>query len=479
MIGHFLTYFIARGLPGIINFLAIFLYSRLLAPEQYGKYAIILAAAALINAFLLSWLRLGVLRYYPSYNEHDRKRFLSTVLVAFGAYSAVSGLLVFAASLFGVFDSGYSTIWLLGLCLLWVSGFFEINLEIFRADLSPKSYGLFYASKAVLTLTVSLAIIWFFHLGAGALVAGSIAASLIPLAVVMPKVWRGLDIRLFDWTILRQLLVYGLPLTLTQTMAFIIDSSDRLLLGWLSGTAAAGLYAVTYDFAQQTIILMMTIVNLAAYPLIIHAMEKGRMAEVKNRMEQNIVYLLAIALPAAGGMAILSGNLSGIFFGEAYREAASLVIPWIAIVSLVQGFKVFYLDLAFQLSKQTSKQIVSVLSGSLLNIVLNVWWIPIYGIKGALAATAAAYAVSSLMSWQLGKAHFSLPFPKREVLKVGASTGIMLAALYPVHTVIGPVALMLQVLLGLLVYGSCIWLFNVLDVRSAVNIGWFKLKVKG
>ncbi|MCP3761335.1 oligosaccharide flippase family protein [Domibacillus sp. A3M-37] len=479
MIGHFLTYFIARGMPGVMNFLAIYLYSRLLTPEQYGKYAIILAVAALINSLLLSWLRLGVLRYYPSYSEHERKRFLSTVMVAFAAYSAVSGLLVFAASLFGVFDSGYSTIWLLGLCLLWVSGFFEINLEIFRADLSPKSYGWFYVSKAVLTLTVSLATIWFFHLGAEALVVGSIAASLIPLAVVMPKVWRGLDIRLFDWKMLRELLTYGLPLTLTQTMAFIIDSSDRLLLGWLSGTAAAGLYAVTYDFAQQTIILMMTIVNLAAYPLIIHAMEKGRMAEVKSRMEQNIVYLLAIALPAAGGMTMLSGNLSGLFFGEAYREAASLVIPWIAIVSLVQGFKVFYLDLAFQLSKQTSKQILSVFTGSLLNIVLNVWWIPVYGLKGALAATAAAYAVSSFMSWQLGKAHFSLPFPRKEVFKVVSSTGIMLAALYPVHHIQGVAAFLLQVAFGAAVYAASMWVFNIQGVRSAITIDRLKLKVKG
>lgn len=479
MISHFLTYFIARGMPGVMNFLAIYLYSRLLTPEQYGKYAIILAVAALINSLLLSWLRLGVLRYYPSYSEHERKRFLSTVMVAFAAYSAVSGLLVFAASLFGVFDSGYSTIWLLGLCLLWVSGFFEINLEIFRADLSPKSYGWFYVSKAVLTLTVSLATIWFFHLGAEALVVGSIAASLIPLAVVMPKVWGGLDIRLFDWKMLRELLTYGLPLTLTQTMAFIIDSSDRLLLGWLSGTAAAGLYAVTYDFAQQTIILMMTIVNLAAYPLIIHAMEKGRMAEVKSRMEQNIVYLLAIALPAAGGMTMLSGNLSGLFFGEAYREAASLVIPWIAIVSLVQGFKVFYLDLAFQLSKQTSKQILSVFTGSLLNIVLNVWWIPVYGLKGALAATAAAYAVSSFMSWQLGKAHFSLPFPRKEVLKVAASTGIMLAALYPVHHIQGVAAFLLQVAFGAAVYAASMWVFNIQGVRSAITIDRLKLKVKG
>lgn len=479
MIGHFLTYFIARGLPGIINFLAIFLYSRLLTPEEYGKYAMILAAAALVNSLLLSWLRLGVLRYYPSYSEGERNAFLSTVLAAFIVYTAGSGLLVAGSALAGLFDSGYAGIWLLGLCLLWVNGFFDLNLEIFRADLSPKSYGWFYFSKAALTLVVSLAVITGFHLGEEALIIGSITASVIPLAIVMPKVWRGLHFRLVDWSILRQLLAYGLPLTLTLTMGFIVDSSDRLLLGWLNGTEAAGLYAVTYDFAQQTMILMMTIVNLAAYPLIIHAMEKGRMAEVKSRMEQNVVFLIAIALPAAGGMVLLSENIARLFFGEAYRDAAALVIPWIALVSFIQGMKVFYLDLAFQLSKQTSKQIVPVASGALLNIVLNLWWIPLYGIQGALAATGAAYLVSSVLSWQLGKACFALPLPGKEVLKVAAATALMIAALYPIHHFHGIAALVLQVLIGAAVYAVCLWGLNVQGIRDTVNINQLKLKVKG
>lgn len=479
MVGHFFTYFVARGLPGVINFLAIFLYSRLLTPEQYGKYAIVLAAAGLMNSLLLSWLRLGVLRYYSSYSSEERSRFLSTVAAAFITYTVVSGLLVSVASLLGLFDGGYAGIWLLGLCLLWVNGFFDLNLEIFRADLSPKSYGWFYFSKTVLTLAVSLVLIISFQLGAEALILGSIAASLLPLAVVVPKVWRGLSLKTADWSILRELLVYGLPLTLTLAMGFVIDSSDRLLLGWLNGTAAAGLYAVTYDFAQQTMILMMTIVNLAAYPLVIHAMEKGKTDEVNDRMKQNIIFLTAVALPAAGGMIMLAGNISRLFFGEAYREAATLVLPWIAIVSFVQGMKVFYLDLAFQLSKQTSRQIIPVLAGALSNLLLNLWWIPLYGISGALAATAAAYTISSFMSWQIGKAYFSLPFPARELAKIALSSAVMLAALYPFHKIEGLAAFLLQVVFGIAVYGCCIWLFNVQGIQSFVSIERLKVKAKG
>ncbi|WP_338752823.1 oligosaccharide flippase family protein [Bacillus sp. FJAT-52991] len=478
MIQHFITYFIARGLPGLINFLAIIIYSRILPPEQYGTYAIVLASISLINSILLSWLRLGVLRYYPSYTTEERKLFLSTVFIAFLAYMLLSGGIISCIALFGIIAEEYSSIWLLGLCLLWVSGWFEINLEIFRAELSPKSYGWFYLSKTILALVISIGIIFSFHLGMTALVIGSILAMFIPLLFVIPKVWSGVNFHYFNRNILKTLLAYGLPLTLTLTMGFLIDSSDRLLLGWLSGPSSTGLYAVTYDFAQQTIILIMTIVNLASYPIIIHTLENGDQVEVQKQLEKSFVLLFLLAFPTVCALIILSPNISFLFFGTDYQAAAIVVIPWIALVSLIQGIKAFYLDLAFQLSKQTIKQVFPVVIGAALNILLNLWWIPLYQIKGAIMATLIAYVVSSIMSWWLGRRYFVLPIPKREIWKIVIITVVMFCALYPIHHLKGFIALIVQIGVGIIVYGLGIWVFNVLNIRKALPLAERNLKIK-
>src|SRR5690554_2320575 len=69
LLDHSLTYVLAWGLPGVLNFLAIAVYTRLLAPESYGEYSLVIATVALLDALLIQWLRLGLLRFLPGLND--------------------------------------------------------------------------------------------------------------------------------------------------------------------------------------------------------------------------------------------------------------------------------------------------------------------------------------------------------------------------------------------------------------------------
>ena len=55
---HSVIYFLGRGLPGIINFLAMSIYTRLVAPNEYGKYSIIFATVMLMTMIFYQWIRL-------------------------------------------------------------------------------------------------------------------------------------------------------------------------------------------------------------------------------------------------------------------------------------------------------------------------------------------------------------------------------------------------------------------------------------
>src|SRR6266550_8891404 len=95
VLGHAAVYLLARGLPGIVAFLAIPLFSRLLEPADYGRYALVLASVGLLNALLFQWLRLSLVRYLPAFKD-DPARLKSTLVsatlllvVALGALAAV------------------------------------------------------------------------------------------------------------------------------------------------------------------------------------------------------------------------------------------------------------------------------------------------------------------------------------------------------------------------------------------------------
>ena len=59
-----MIYLGSRGISGIINFGAIALYTRLLDPGSYGRYALVIAGVAFCQAVLFGWLPLG----YPAFS---------------------------------------------------------------------------------------------------------------------------------------------------------------------------------------------------------------------------------------------------------------------------------------------------------------------------------------------------------------------------------------------------------------------------
>lgn len=88
LIKHIFSYFISRGLTGIINFVAIALYTRMLTTADYGEYALIVATAGFINAILFQWIRLVLLRFLSKYKK--KKRTLPTRYFIYKLYSNIN-----------------------------------------------------------------------------------------------------------------------------------------------------------------------------------------------------------------------------------------------------------------------------------------------------------------------------------------------------------------------------------------------------
>ena len=464
LLRHSFIYLFARGVPGVINFLAIAVYTRLLPPEEYGQYALIIAWVGLGNAVLFQWLRLGLLRFLPRYQKENRSILLATVLASFLITVLIAA---FIGSLFFVFWPNLELPGLLALSfgLLVVQAWYELNLTLLSSQLNPLRYGVVSLAKAVLALLLGwcLAIR---GLGAPGLILGLIAGFLVPGFWTTYYEWQGVKLQKFDRSIFKKLLTYGLPLTATFALNFVVSSSDRIMLGWLKSTEAAGLYAVGYDLAQQSLVMLMMVVNLAAYPLAVWSLEEKGVQAAQTQLKQNCTLLLAIAMPAAAGLVILAPNIAHVILGESFRQSAARIIPLISLGAFLMGFKAYYFDLSFQLGQHTQSQTLIALISASVNILLNFWWIPKFGIYGAAYATIIAYALGLTLSVVLGRSIFRLPIPVVDMIKLGIATIIMSLALWPVAQFKGAGALVGQIFIGVAIYGAILVVFDILAVRT-------------
>ncbi|MBO9130005.1 polysaccharide biosynthesis C-terminal domain-containing protein [Bacillus sp. 165] len=463
---HSLVYFIAKGVPGIISFCSIYLYTRLLLPEQYGTFSIVLATAGLLNSIMFQWIRVSLLRFFPQFKE-ERHQLLSTTFTAFCSMAAVTGVIFWAMSVLNKAPVGGSAYYLLAFFVTISTAWFELNLEVLRAQLSPKVYGFISLSKAVLTLLISVSLIKL-ELGAVSLMLGLILGNIFPVLFISKRAWGTVKKHNFNTEILLQSLRYGLPLTATFTLTFVMYSSSRFLLSYLGDHThtATGIYSVTYDFAQNTLILLMMIINVAAYPIILRALENDGEEAAKEKIKESVVLLLLVAVPATVGLIALASNIVAVLFGSQYRTVARDILPWIAVVGFLQGFKVYYIDLAFQLGKCTKKQIWPVLISAGINIALNWLLIPKQGIMGAVYSSIIAYVISISISFIMSRKVFKLPFPFVDGMKIMLSAIFMYLVIIPFSNQSGIFMLLLQVSIGAVGYGIAIFFFNTGNSRS-------------
>lgn len=348
---------------------------------------------------------------------------------------------------------------------------FEIILEILRSSLYSKAYGILSVLKSLISLIVALLLVKT-GLGSLGVIIGLILGSFISVIYVSifrkeHKISLFNGFSNFNYDLLKEFLGYGLPLTATLSMSFIMNQSDRLLLGWLVGKSETGIYSVSYDLTQQTIIMLMMVVNLAAYPLCIRALENEGVEAAQKQVKSNATALFLIAIPATVGMVALADSISSSVLGGDFSTRAADIIPIVAISVLFQGTKSYYFDLSFQLGKKTSLQIWPVLFGGIVNVILNLVLIPSYGTAGAVHATLIAYTISIFLSWIIGKRIFPLPFPLRDVIKIMICSFLMGIPLYFLNnaneTLYG---LVLKVCFGAFIYFIMIYVLNVWNIRE-------------
>lgn len=443
-------YLLARGVQGGLNFAAVIVYTHLLPPEEYGRYALVLAGASFVSMTMFQWLALALLRFYPTYQHEDRPllQTIATGLTALGI--GLGAVVVFAGEVIRT-PSPWKGLLYAGVALTVGMAWFEITLSLERARLHAGRYAAMSVLRALLGLVVGSLIAWQVSATAWAPLLGWLAGLAVAGGLFGGYRWL-CWIGRPDRALWGELLRYGLPFAATFALGFVIATSDRFLLAYFLGEDAAGIYAAAYDLATQSVGMLMMSVNLAAYPLVIRAYETEGIEAARMQLQQSGATLITIALPTVVGITALAPNIAQVALGEAFQHQAAIILSWSALAALLNGMRAYHFDLAFQLARQTYKQIWVLGIAALINLVLNWLWIPRFAVLGALYATVVAYIAALVLSFWLGRTMLRVPVPVKPGGVVAAAAIGMGITLHLLAFGSGVLGLLGQAIVGGLVY---------------------------
>lgn len=458
-------YMFAKIIPGLMAFTALSIYTHLLTPSQYGVYTLIFTAVMFVNTTVFNWLPVGMVRFWPG-GSYSEETFISTMGVLYRRLAIpVVGVAILLAFFVGSEWAYYLLAALVLLCG-FVSHRFGLMLK--SAQMEPNNYAIMIISYSVLSLGFGVLLV---NLGWGpmGLLIGVAAGMLIPSLVQTTKNWLKFDSSLYSPELTQKLVIYGMPLAASFLLDEIANVSDRYMLAWLSGEAEAGKYAVGYDLAGNSILMIMNAVNLAAYPMIVKLLDtKGKEAALEY-FKTYAVLLLGVSIPAVVGLSLVGPNIVDLVIGEQYKASVILLLPWVSTAVFFMGAGSFYMHLPFQLGNNNMGIFKIAGVTAVVNVLLNYWLIPKMGMQGAAIATLLSFMISVLLGFIFGRRVFPIPFPVKEVTKILFSTLIMGICLYLLKDFRGWLWLLLQFTSGLSLFLVASYILDIGGVKKLIG----------
>jgi O-antigen/teichoic acid export membrane protein len=227
-----------------------------------------------------------------------------------------------------------------------------------------------------------------------------------------------------------------------------------------------GVYHAGYSLANRTLDVMFIWLGAAGGPALIVALERGGHAALQKAAREQAGFMLALALPASVGLALVARPLADVMVGPALRDGAASVTPWIAASALFSGLTTYYTHQAFTLGRRTGLLLFAMSIPAAANVALNLVLIPRLGLTGAMAATAASYGLGLAASIALGRLARPMPIPFAEALRAGAASLVMAVVVVRLPPLGGALELLMKAGAGALIYAAAAYVFDVGSLRS-------------
>lgn len=460
----------ALAISSGMNFLALFLWTRLLDPGAFGSYALISATALLINAIMFDWLRLvaGRLLYDPQAQSGiNAARGNALAALALGMALLLiliaTGLWLARASVFGVVPEWVP---LIACFALTEMGLALVN-TVSRLRMQAWQFFRSMVTRSGLSLLLGVTLVVGFHLGARGVIFGTIIGQgLAALAgLVFNPVWRAMRPLQARWPDMREALMLGYPLIGSSALTYGTAVSDRYLVSSMMGTRAVGFYAAPVDLLQKTLVFAMLAINLTAYPALVRTYEEHGPDAARVSLEHNFLLQFALGFPAAVSFAVLSPGLANLLLGPNFRSVGAGLLPVIGVTAMLRCFIAYHLVMAFQLTKQMKLMIVAPAVTLVVLILGGIVGIRMAGLLGMAVAAAGAQACSYVVCAILAKRVFAFKLITGDIVKVAIAGVIMGLVMLPARHYSGIAPTLVALALGGTIYALAMLLLRLEPLR--------------
>ena len=401
------------GVSGILTrFLSVWLvpiYTRLFSPEDYGVLSLVASTFAVVAVFAVLALDNSAARWYWDTDDtSDRKRTIVSGALCQLAVASGLGLAMFLAGDFLASlivqrsDAGkYFRLLALTLPLnqlsIVVSGWLRMQRR-------PVATTVFMLGSSVLQIGLTLLFVVGWRWGLTGIYVAQVVQLAVSAIVAVVLLGDWIDPRRFDWTRLRGMLTFALPLIPSALAVWIVSFADRYFVQLFASTAEVGLFSLGSALAQGMLLLTGAF-QLAWGPF---ALSIHKEADAKRTYAQAFLIYIAATSFLASALSLFAPEVIRLLATEKFIGAAS-VVGLLALSYVMIGLG-YIAATGPAVMKVTAPIGIAITAAAVLNVLLNFLLVPRYGKMGAAAATLAAQSLGPLVLFWRSQRIYPVPY---------------------------------------------------------------------
>jgi O-antigen/teichoic acid export membrane protein len=429
---HFLIYGLGEFLSNAIAFLLIPIYTRYLSTDEYGVLALFFITLLVANTISSLGLIPAFFRSYFDYADHQNRRLITSTTFL----TLVSTLVLFTILYLScarqlsqlIFGTPAYTQYFY---LLFGINFFETLNQIPKSVFRAQKASARYAILSLVTFTTKLLLVIYFvvvlHQGVFGVLSGYFINAILSVLLYFPFIASQLGIQ-FSGRELRKLLSYGLPLVLSGLATVVLSAADRYYLTHFSTLTQVGLYALGYQLGMVVLVLLIYPLTLIWPPMLLAVKDDPEAREYYSR---SLTYFLLIGMFISCGVAGLAKEILHIIATPPFYPAYKIVFLICLSYVLLGAVRILNVGLALHRKTKYEPLIVGIPAG--LNLLLNYFFVPRWGMMGAAWATMICYLLMAILQYIIAARFYVVLYEWGRIAKLIITGTALYMVLHFVH----------------------------------------------
>jgi O-antigen/teichoic acid export membrane protein len=236
------------------------------------------------------------------------------------------------------------------------------------------------------------------------------------------------------------------PITLAS---FVMQISDRYVIGFYMGAEKVGIYSAAYGIAVIPLVLSTYLVYVLG-PTVYKLYDNGEIDKAKTYLLYSWKYYLMLAIPSAFGLSILARPLLLKMTTSKFVPDGIYIIPLVGVGIVFWGMEQIF-GISLLVYKRRKIFLIAFICGAGANFILNVIFMRQYGIIVGAITTLIAYIIITIIIGYSARRRFkfdlNLPFIAKCIF---ASSGMILVIW--IFNPINILEIAISIIIGIIVY---------------------------